>query len=96
MSIVFALLYLLLFLFFLALMVRLVFDWVQVFARGWRPKSMALVAASGVYSVTDPPLKLLRRWIPPLQLGGMSLDLGFMLLLILVGIAMSLTQGFAM
>lgn len=95
MSIVFALLYLLLFLFFLALMVRLVFDWVQVFARAWRPKSLALVAASGVYSVTDPPLKLLRRWIPPLQLGSMSLDLGFMLLLILVGIAMSLTQAFA-
>ncbi len=96
MSIVFALLYLLLLLFFLALMVRLVFDWVQVFARDWRPKSVALVAATGVYSVTDPPLKLLRRLIPPLQLGGVSLDLGFLLLLILVGIAMSITQAFAL
>ena len=92
----FALLYLLLLLFFLALMVRLVFDWVQVFARDWRPKSVALVAATGVYSVTDPPLKLLRRLIPPLQLGGVSLDLGFLLLLILVGIAMSITQAFAL
>ncbi|MDJ0356935.1 YggT family protein [Paenarthrobacter sp. PH39-S1] len=96
MTIVFALLYLLLLLFFLALMVRLVFDWVQMFARDWRPKSLALVAASGVYSVTDPPLRLLRRLIPPLQLGSVSLDLGFLLLLILVGIAMSITQAFAL
>ncbi|MCZ2402368.1 YggT family protein [Paenarthrobacter sp. Z7-10] len=93
MSIVFSLLYLLLLLFFLALMVRLVFDWVQVFAREWRPRGPALVAASGIYSVTDPPLRLLRRLIPPLQLGGMSLDLGFMLLLIVVGIGMAVFQG---
>ncbi|MDQ6753860.1 MAG: YggT family protein [Actinomycetota bacterium] len=96
MSIVFTLLYLLLLLFFLALMVRLVFDWVQVFARDWRPRGVALVAASGIYSVTDPPLKLLRRLIPPLRLGTMSLDIGFMLLLIVVGIAMAVTQSFAM
>ncbi|MDQ2948410.1 MAG: YggT family protein [Acidobacteriota bacterium] len=96
MSIVFTLLYLLLLLFFLALMVRLVFDWVQVFARDWRPRGIALVAASGIYSVTDPPLKLLRRLLPPLRLGTMSLDIGFMLLLIVVGIAMAVTQSFAM
>lgn len=96
MSIVFTLLYLLLLLFFLALMVRLVFDWVQVFARDWRPRGVALVAASGIYSVTDPPLKLLRRLIPPLRLGTMSLDIGFMLLLIVVGIGMAVTQSFAM
>ncbi|HEV7167964.1 MAG TPA: YggT family protein [Micrococcaceae bacterium] len=96
MSIVFTLLYLLLLLFFLALMIRLVFDWVQVFARDWRPRGMALVAASGIYSVTDPPLRLLRRLIPPLRLGTMSLDIGFMLLLIVVGIAMAVTQSFAL
>jgi YggT family protein len=95
-SIVFTLLYLLLLLFFLALMIRLVFDWVQVFARDWRPRGMALVAASGIYSVTDPPLRLLRRLIPPLRLGTMSLDIGFMLLLIVVGIAMAVTQSFAL
>lgn len=93
MSLIFSLLYLLLLLFFLALMVRLVFDWVQVFAREWRPRGPALVAASGIYSVTDPPLRLLRRVIPPVQLGGMSLDLGFMLLLIVVGIGMAVFQG---
>jgi len=95
-SIVFTLLYLLLLLFFLALMIRLVFDWVQVFARDWRPRGMALVAASGIYSVTDPPLHLLRRLIPPLRMGTMSLDIGFMLLLIVVGIAMAVTQSLAL
>jgi YggT family protein len=95
-SIVFTLLYVLLLLFFLALMVRLVFDWVQVFARDWRPRGVALVAASGIYSVTDPPLRLLRRLLPPLRLGNMSLDIGFMLLLIAVGIGMAVTQSFAL
>jgi YggT family protein len=44
------------------------------------------------YSVTDPPLKALRRVIPPLRLGSISLDLGFLVLIILVQIAMSLVS----
>jgi YggT family protein len=95
-SIVFTLLYLLLLLFFLALMIRLVFDWIQMFARNWRPRGVALVAASGVYSATDPPLRMLRRLLPPLRLGGISLDLGFLLLLVLVGIGMAVTRSFAL
>jgi YggT family protein len=62
-----------------------------MFARGWRPRGAALVTAHAVYSVTDKPLKLLRRLIPPLRLGGVSLDLGFLLLFVAVTIAM----GFA-
>ena len=95
MSLIFTLLYLLLFLFFLAMMIRLVFDWVQHLARGWRPRGVALVAATGVYSVTDPPVKLLRRLLPPLNLGVVSLDVGFLVLLFVTGIAMSITYGFA-
>ena len=75
MGIVFGLVYIALLLFLVALIIRLVFDWVQMFARSWRPRGVALVAAHAVYSVTDRPLKLLRRLIPPLRLGGMSLDL---------------------
>jgi YggT family protein len=78
-----------------ALIVRLVFDWVQMFAREWRPRGAALVAAHAVYSVTDPPLKVLRRVIPPLRLGGVSLDLGFLVLFIALSIAMSITRSFA-
>ncbi|MDQ4489735.1 YggT family protein [Sinomonas sp. ASV486] len=95
MGILFAVLYLLLELFFLALVARLVFDWVQSFARSWRPRGAALVAASAVYSVTDPPMKLSRRWFKPLRLGAMSLDLAFIVLIIVVVIAMAVVTNLA-
>lgn len=95
MGIVFGLVYIVLLLFFVGLIIRLVFDWVQMFAREWRPRGVALVVAHAVYSVTDPPLKVLRRMIPPLRLGGVTLDLGFLILFIAVVIAMAVTRGFA-
>ena len=95
MGIVFGLVYIALLLFLVALIVRLVFDWVQMFAREWRPRGAALVAAHAVYSITDPPLKVLRRLIPPLRLGGISLDLGFLILFIAVSVAMGITRSFA-
>lgn len=94
-NIVFALLYLLLLLYFLTLLLRMVFDWIQVFARDWRPKGMALVTASFIYRLTDPPLRKLRAMIPPLRIGSVALDLGFLLLIVAVGIGMSLTKSFA-
>ncbi|WP_104179409.1 YggT family protein [Arthrobacter sp. B0490] len=95
MSLVFALIYLVLMLFQLALILRIVYDAVQGFARDWRPQKLALVLASGVYSVTDPPIKALRRLIPPLRLGGVQLDLAFLVLFILVLILMSVSAGLA-
>ncbi len=67
-------------LFLIFLLVRAVLDWVQFFAHEWRPKGVALVVAEAVYTVTDPPLKLLRRLIPPLRLGGVSIDVAYMVL----------------
>ena len=95
MTIVFALLYLLLFLYFLALLLRMAFDWVQVFARDWRPKGVALVGASLIYRLTDPPLRKLRAMLPPLRIGSVALDIGFLLLIIVVGIGMSITRSLA-
>ena len=68
----------------IVLLGRLVLDWIQVFARDWRPKGPVLVVAEGVYTVTDPPIKAIRRVIPPLRLGGMSIDLAFMVLLLAI------------
>jgi YggT family protein len=68
------------FVFFVVLIGRLVLDWVQVFARDWRPRGVILVIAEAIYTVTDPPLKALRRLIPPLQLGALRLDLAFLIL----------------
>ncbi|RJT95878.1 YggT family protein [Arthrobacter zhaoguopingii] len=95
MSLVFALIYLVLMLFQLALIIRIIYDAVQIFARSWRPQKIALVVASGIYAVTDPPIKALRRVIPPLRIGGVSLDLAFLVLFFAVVILMGVSRGFA-
>jgi YggT family protein len=81
-SVIFDLISFLLWIFLLCLVVRLVFDWVQFFARDWRPRGVVLVIAEAVYTVTDPPLRALRRVIPPLTLGHVRLDLAFLVLFI--------------
>ena len=79
----------LLYLFLLLLLFRLVMDYVFMFARSFKPKGPLVVALEATYSVTDPPLKGLRKVIPPLRIGGMSLDLGFLVLFIAVQILIS-------
>jgi YggT family protein len=59
---------------------RMIFGWVQVFAREWRPTGILLVIAEGIFTITDPPLKFLRRFIPTFRLGMVALDLSFMVL----------------
>jgi len=69
--------------FFIALLwIRFVVDWVQIFARQWTPHGVLLVALEVVYSITDPPIKALRRVIPPLRIGSISLDLSFLIVMI--------------
>ena len=79
-----------LFLFFVVLLGRLVLDWVQAFARDWRPRGPLLVVAEVVYTITDPPLKALRRVIPPLTLGTLRLDLAFLVLMVATSLLMSI------
>ena len=67
-------------LYFLILLVRVVLDWVQVFARQWRPRGLVLVLANLVYALTDPPLRLIRRRVPMARLGGVGIDLSFLVL----------------
>jgi YggT family protein len=69
--------------FILLLFVRLIVDWIQIFARSWSPHGPVLVVLEGVYTATDPPVKALRRLIPPLRLGGMAIDLSFVALLVI-------------
>jgi len=64
------------------LIARFVIEWVQVLARSWRPRGPVLVVCEGVYTATDPPLRALRRVIPPLRLGAVALDLSPLVLLI--------------
>ncbi|GAA2505869.1 MAG: YggT family protein [Kocuria sp.] len=89
MSLVLSIVYLVVHVLYIALLGRLVLDWVQMFARSWRPKGLALVVASTVYSVTDPPMNALRRLVPPLRFGGVALDLGFLILVFAISILQS-------
>jgi YggT family protein len=82
-DVVFDVLRLVVLLYLLVLVVRLIFDYVQMLARDYRPSGVALVVAETAYTLTDPPLRLLRRVIPPLRLGGMQLDLAFTVLFLL-------------
>jgi YggT family protein len=78
--------------FFIALLwVRFIVDWVQVFARSWTPHGVILVLLEVVYSITDPPIKALRRVIPPLRLGNFALDLSFLIVLLLAYVLLSVT-----
>jgi YggT family protein len=70
--------------FLILLFARFVVDWVMVLARSWRPSGLVAAGLEVVYTTTDPPLKAVRRVIPPLNLGSIRLDLGFMVLLIAV------------
>jgi hypothetical protein avisC_00322 len=80
----------LLYLYLLILLVRVVIDWVQMLARGWRPTGALLVLANLVYGLTDPPLRWLRRVVPALRLGGVGIDLSFLVLVIGISIVQRL------
>lgn len=84
MSILFYLLFWLLSIYTWVLIGRVIVDLIQMFARDWRPSGFLLVVCELIYTLTDPPVKLMRRLIPPLRLGSVALDLGFLLVFILV------------
>jgi YggT family protein len=94
-NVVLELLYLALWLYFILLIGRLVLDYIQMFARSWRPQGPVLVIAEIIYTVTDPPLRALRKIIPPLRLGSISLDLSFLVLLILIQVMISILTAMA-
>ncbi|VXC01489.1 YggT family protein [Aeromicrobium sp. 9AM] len=75
------------------LIARFVLDWVQMLARSWRPRGLVLVFCEGLYSITDPPLRAVRRVIPPLRLGAVMLDLSPMILLIAIFILRAVVQA---
>lgn len=74
---------------------RLVIEVVRMFARTWRPVGAPAVAMEVLYITTDPPVKLFRRLIPTIRLGGVGFDLSIMVLLIVVQILMSVVSRLA-
>lgn len=87
--------YILLLIYVFALFARLILDYIPMFNREWRPRGAGLVAAELVYTVTDPPIKLLRRFIPPLRIGPVAIDFAFALTLLVCFILLSVTRSLA-
>ena len=85
--------YFVLLVFLLLLIFRLIMEYVFLLARSYRPSGLVAAALELAYSVTDPPLKALRKVIPPLRIGQVSLDLGFIILFIVVRILMGVVDG---
>ncbi len=96
MNILWQVLYLLLWIGRWLLLGRLVIEVVRMFARTWRPVGTSAVAMEVLYSTTDPPVKLFRRLIPTIRLGGVGFDLSIMVLLIVVQILMSVVSRLAL
>lgn len=90
-----AILNLALLLYVFVLLTRLILDWIPFFNREWRPRGAGLVAAEIIYTVTDPPIKLFRRFIPPLRIGAIAIDFGFALTMLLCFILLSITRTIA-
>ncbi len=93
MSFVFLILYIAVGIFLAFLWIRFIVDWVQVFARSWSPRGALLVILEAVYSVTDPPIKALRRVIPPLRIGNFALDLSFLIVMIATYLVWGVLRG---
>jgi YggT family protein len=70
--------------FLLLLFARMILSWVPVLVRDWEPRGPMLVVAEIIYSITDPPLRLLRKVLRPVRIGNMMLDLAFIGLTIIV------------
>jgi YggT family protein len=70
-----------------ALFIRVILDYVRIFARNWTPPTFLLGFFELIYTVTERPMLFVRRFIPPLRLGGVALDLSFFVLLIAVNFA---------
>jgi YggT family protein len=81
--------------FLILLFARFIVDWIMVLARSWRPSGIVAAGLEVVYLTTDPPLRAVRKVIPPLNLGSIRLDLGFMVLLIAVVFLRSIMSGLA-
>lgn len=81
-------------LFKLALFARVIIDYIRMFARNWRPNSFFIAIFEFIYSITDKPMRFVQRFIPPLRIGGVSLDLSFIVLLIAINVAQTAVSIF--
>jgi YggT family protein len=86
--------YFALYVFFIALWMRFIFDWVRVLSKNFTPKGPLLILAEASSSVTDKPLTAVRRFVPTIRFGGAAIDLGWSVVMIATLFALSIVDGF--
>ncbi len=74
----------------IALFLRIIIDYIRMFARSWRPNTIILGVFEVIFTITEPPMKFVRRFVPPLRIGGVALDLSFIVLLIAINLLQSI------
>jgi YggT family protein len=79
----------------LLLIARVVVEFIRSFSRDWHPRGVTVVVLEVIMTMTDPPVKLLRRIIPQLTIGSIRFDLSIMVLLLVAFIGMQLAFGAA-
>lgn len=93
-SVIATIVYVALTIFFIMLWIRFPLDLASAFAPRWRPRGALLVLAEAVFTVTDPPIKAVRRVVPPLRIGGASLDFAWSIVMVVTIILSSVVLGF--
>ncbi|QIM18332.1 YggT family protein [Leucobacter coleopterorum] len=78
----------------IVLWARFVIDWIRVLSRNFRPRGPMAVAVEFVYTLTDPPIRMFRRLLPPIRLGQVSLDLGWLLTMLTCWILLAVIPGY--
>jgi YggT family protein len=84
MNIVFIVLYYVIAVYLVVLIGRLIIDVLQQYSRSWAPSGLLVPVAEVIFTATDPPLRLLRRYIRPVRLGSVAIDLSYTLLFLVI------------
>jgi YggT family protein len=66
---------------------------VAIFSRDWRPRGPVLLLSEFVFTLTDPPLKAIRKVVPSVRIGSVSLDLSYLILLFAISITRGILAG---
>lgn len=76
-------------LFIISLFARVILDYIRIFSPSWRPRGVILAIAEAVYAITDPIMRFVRRFIPPLRIGPVAIDISFLLIFFVTEILIS-------
>ncbi len=79
-------------LFIISLFARVILDYIRIFSPSWRPRGVVLAIAELVYAITDPIMRFVRKFIPPLRIGPVAVDISFILIFFVTEILISFAR----